>query len=392
MATATQTKAQIIDANILTVPNMEEDIKATASLKVIDDNGVVNLANIKEEDKARYQQLTKSLSTTDINSISNFGVELQHTMQKYSSHFLSAVRSTQCGEIGELIGGLLSELSYINIDDLEEPNAFVKFMRKVPILKHFVTSLDKILNKYDTIEKNIDTISKKITATGLKALRDNNALQAMFDQNFAYGKQIEELIIAGKLKLQEVQAQLETMLANPSNYEPHEIQDVQEFVYNLDKRLNDMVTLHYITKQSLPQIRTVQYNNIGIANKAQSIVATTIPVWRNQLSIAVSLNNQKDAIDAARQISETTNTILKKNAELLKQNSISVAKESERSIVELDTLRKTTQDLIETIKEVKRIHEEGIAKRKTAEEEIVKIEEELNSTMISIESSNSLYR
>lgn len=387
--TATATKAKILDAQIVEIPTVDETNNGNMSLKVIDEDGNINIARLTEEDKAKYAKLNQSLVTTDINSISNFGADLQHTMKRYSNQFLSTVRSSQCGEVGELITNLLSELSYVNVDELEKPNGFVKFIRKVPILKHFVTSLEKILNKYDSIEKNVDTISNKINATSLTALRDNNVLQTMFDQNIEYGKQIEELIIAGKIKLDEINKRLADMMAHANDYEPHEIQDIQEFAYNLDKRLNDMLVLRYVTKQSLPQIRTVQYNNIAIANKARSIISTTIPLWKNQLSIAVALNNQKDSVTAQTAVSEATNTILRRNAELLKMNSINVAKETERSIVDLDTLRKTTQDLIDTIKEVKRIHEEGRTQRQQAEIEINRIEHELDNTMTTI---NSQYR
>jgi uncharacterized protein YaaN involved in tellurite resistance len=137
-------------------------------------------------------------------------------------------------------------------------------------------------------------------------------------------------------------------------------------------------------KQSLVQIRTVQRNNISIADKAQSIVATTIPVWRNQLSIAVALNNQKGNIEAHRKVTETTNTILRKNAELLRTNSIETAKENERSVVSIETLRQTTQELLRTVQEVKQIHENATAKRREAEQEMLKLEKELEGNMVAI--------
>ena len=309
-------------------------------------------------------------------------------MGKYSNDFLTAVRTPQSGEIGTLITDLLSELDYIDVDELKEPSALTKVIRKIPILNKLVKSVDKILNKYDSIAENVDTISKKIAVTRLSSLRDNNALQTMFENNIIYGKQIEDLIVAGKIKLDEVNSTLNEMMENQDQYEPHQIQDVQEFAHNLERRLSDMMALRYVIKQSLPQIRTVQYNNIAIADKAQSIISTTIPVWKNQLSIAVALHNQKANIEAHRKITETTNTILKKNAEMLRQNSTDVARENERSVIDIETLRDTTRQLIDTIKEVKQIHEEGAAKRKAAEEEILKIESELDTNMIS--SSNML--
>ena len=273
-------------------------------------------------------------------------------------------------------------MDYIDVDELKEPSALTKFVRRIPIINKLVKSVEKVLHKYDSISENVESIAQKISVTRLSSLRDNNALQTMFDNNIAYGKQIEDLIIAGKIKLDEVNATLADMMNNQDKYEPHQIQDVQEFAHNLDRRLNDMLSLRYVIKQSLPQIRTVQYNNIAIADKAQSIIATTIPVWKNQLSIAVALHNQKGNIEAHRRITETTNLILRKNAEMLRQNSTDVARENERSVVDIETLRDTTRQLIDTIKEVKQIHEEGAAKRRAAEEEIMKIESELDTNMI----------
>lgn len=385
--TMTMTESPILDANVIEFgdrPNV--DVKR--EIRVIDDNGNINISAISEEDKKRYSQLTRNLVVTDINSISNYGSDIQNVMGKYSNDFLTAVRTPQSGEIGTLITDLLSELDYIDVDELKEPSALTKVIRKIPILNKLVKSVDKILNKYDSIADNVDTISKKIAVTRLSSLRDNNALQTMFENNIIYGKQIEDLIVAGKIKLDEVNSTLNEMMENQDQYEPHQIQDVQEFAHNLERRLSDMMALRYVIKQSLPQIRTVQYNNIAIADKAQSIISTTIPVWKNQLSIAVALHNQKANIEAHRKITETTNTILKKNAEMLRQNSTDVARENERSVINIETLRDTTRQLIDTIKEVKQIHEEGAAKRKAAEEEILKIESELDTNMIS--SSNML--
>lgn len=376
-----ETKTVVLDANVVELPNKPKvDVKR--EIQLLNENGEVNVAALTTEDKERFAKLNRSLVVTDINSISNYGSDLQTTMGKYSNDFLAAVRTTKGNEIGGLITDLLQELDYIDVDELKEPSALKKIMRKIPIINKMVSSVDKILHKYDSIATNVDTISKKIAVTRVSSLRDNNALQTMFENNIVYGKQIEDLIIAGKLKLDEVNATIAEMMANPTEYEAHQIQDAQEFAHNLERRLSDMMTLRYVIKQSLPQIRTVQYNNIAIADKAQSIIATTIPVWKNQLSIAVALHNQKENIEAHRKVTETTNMILKKNAEMLRINSTEVARENERGIVDIEVLRDSTKQLIETVKEVQQIHAEGAAKRKACEEEIMKIESELEHSMI----------
>lgn len=385
-----KTKTQVKEAEIVmdeVIDLTEKKTKEKSELKVINDNGVINLDNISSEERERYSRLNSSLVVTDINSISNYGADLQNTMGKYSNDFLTAVRGSNGGEIGELINNLLGELNYIDVDELKAPSTFQKVIRKIPILNKLVANVEKMLHKYDSITKNIDSLTQKITATRLASLRDNNALQSMFENNIAYGKQIEDLIIAGKIKSEEVKKQLAEMQANADQYESHEIQDVMEFQNNLDRRLNDLLMLRYVIKQSLPQIRTVQYNNIAVADKAQTIIATTIPVWKNQLSIAVALHNQQANIEAHRKVTDTTNLILRKNAEMLRQNSTMVAKENERSVVDIETLRTTTQQLIETIREVKEIHEQGALQRKAAEDELVKIETELNTNMIGTSSN-----
>ena len=352
-------------------------------LRRIDDAGNINVSNLTPSEIDKYKRLSSSLQVKDINSISSYGSELQTSMTKYSNDFLKSVRSSRCGEIGGLIDNLLTELGYIDIEDFEEPNAFKKFLRKMPVLNKLVKSAEKILKKYDSIASNIETISDKIKAMRMLALRDNNALQEMFNNNIEYGTQIEELIIAGKIKLNEVDSIYEEMINNPDKYQSYEIQDVQMFKNNLERRINDMLVLRYVIKQSLPQIRTVQHNNVSIADKAQSLIAMTIPVWRNQLSIAVALNNQKNSIEAQRKISDTTNQILKKNADLLRENSIFVAKENERSVVDIQTLRESTQNLIDTIQEVKKIQEEASANRRMTEKELKELESQLESVMTS---------
>ena len=363
------------------MPAMKKRNMQNLPSRRIFDDGTVNIANLSTEELEKYRRLNSSLSVNDINSISSFGSELQETMAKYSNNFLSSVRTSKCDEIGTLIDNLLTELGYIDIEDFDDSSALKRTLLRIPVVNKLFKSVNKVLAKYDTIDKNVDTISKKITAIRMLALRDNNALQVMFDNNIEYGKQIEELIIAGKIKVQEIENMLKEMESHPENYDAYEIQDVQVFKNNLEKRLNDMLTLRYVIKQSLPQIRTVQYNNLSISDKAQSIISTTIPVWRNQLSISVALYNQKNSIEAQRKIADTTNKILVKNAEILKQNSIYAAQENERSVVDIETLRETTQKLIETLREVQSIHVEAERNRKAAEQEIIKIERELEETV-----------
>ncbi|MBK5720877.1 toxic anion resistance protein [Dysgonomonas sp. Marseille-P4677] len=346
----------------------------------MDKEGNIDLNQLQHQELERITQLNRSLVTNDVNSVLNYGADLQATMEKYSNDFLQQTRTMDAGEVGTHINELLSELNYIDVDELS-PKGFKGFLMRVPGLKSLILDIKKIFQKYDKIIVNVDKISNKIKAGRINSLKDNTALQTMFDNNVEYIKQIEELIIAGKYKLEELKTQLAEMEVNSAQYQDYEIADTREFVTRLDKRLADMKIIRYVMIQSLAQIRVVQNNNVAIADKAQSIISTTIPVWKNQLTIAVALYRQKANVEMQRKVSETTNTILEKNAEMLRQNSIEVAKENENTIVSIDTLKKTTNSLISTLNEVKRIHEEGMKNREVLDKELQSLEGELRKSV-----------
>jgi len=346
----------------------------------LDKDGNVDLATISPEEVKKYSEINKSLQPSDVNSILNYGVEAQNSMEKYSNDFLSTVRTQNSGDVGGLINELLTELNYIDVTELEQ-SGFKSFISKIPFLKNLVVDVKKLFQKYDVVVNNIDKITNKIKAGRLNSIKDNSSLQTMFDNNVAYIHQMEELIISGQLKYEELKQKLAEMEASPADYQDYEIADLRDFVTRLDRRLADMKIVRFIMLQSLAQIRVVQNNNTSIAEKAQSIVSTTIPVWKNQLTIAVALQRQKANVEMQKKISDTTNTILQKNAEMLKQNSIDVARENEKTVVSLDTLKMTTQSLIETLNEVKKIHEEGEQSRRVLDGELKTLETELKKNV-----------
>lgn len=363
-----------LDTNMPTIPDPGQNGNK------IDKEGNVDLTRVTPDDVKKYESVNKDLNPSDVNSILNYGTEVQNSMEKYSNQFLTSVRTYNSGEVGLLINDLLTELNYIDVDELNQ-SAFTKFISAIPFLKKMVFDAKALFQKYDTVVNNIDKITNKIKAGRVNSIKDNASLQTMFDSNVTYIKQMEELIIAGQIKHQELSQKLAEMDGNPSAYQDYEISDLRDYVNRLDKRLADMKVVRFIMLQSLAQIRVVQSNNTSIAEKAQSIVSTTIPVWKNQLTIAVALNRQKENVEMQKKISDTTNTILQKNAELLKQNSIDVARENEKTVVSIDTLKRTTQSLIETLNEVKQIHEQGAQNRKVLNTELASLETELKKTV-----------
>lgn len=359
-----------------TNPNVTQDL---APVK-LDKDGNVDLERITPQENEKYAALGKSLEPSDVNSILNYGSDAQNSMEKYSNDFLSSVRTYNSGDVGGLINELLTELNYIDISELEQ-SAFKNFISKIPFLKTLIVDAKKLFQKYDVVVNNIDKITNKIKAGRLNSIKDNSSLQTMFDSNVGYIHQMEELIIAGQLKYNELNLKLAEMEGRPADYQDYEIADLRDFISRLDKRLADMKIVRFIMLQSLAQIRVVQNNNTSIAEKAQSIVSTTIPVWKNQLTIAVALQRQKANVEMQKKISDTTNTILQKNAEMLKQNSIGVAKENEKTVVSLETLKMTTSSLIATLNEVKQIHEAGAQSRRVLDGELKTLEAELKKNV-----------
>ncbi|MBE5321942.1 toxic anion resistance protein [Pedobacter sp. MR2016-19] len=361
---------------------METNPNVTQALTPVklDKDGNVDLEKITSEETLKYNEIAKSLEPSDVNSILNYGSDAQNSMEKYSNEFLSSVRTYNSGEVGGLINELLTELNYIDVSELEQ-SGFKSFISKIPFLKSLVVDVKKLFQKYDVVVNNIDKITNKIKAGRLNSIKDNSSLQTMFDSNVSYIHQMEELIIAGQLKYNELNIKLAEMEGRPADYQDYEIADLRDFISRLDKRLADMKIVRFIMLQSLAQIRVVQNNNTSIAEKAQSIVSTTIPVWKNQLTIAVALQRQKANVEMQKKISDTTNTILQKNAEMLKQNSIDVARENEKTVVSLETLKRTTSSLIETLNEVKQIHEAGAQSRRVLDGELKTLETELKKNV-----------
>lgn len=355
---------------------------------VLSDNGDVNLSLINKEDKKRYTQIASSLNENDMTSIMNYGSDLQNAMDAYSNDFLNQrFDSTSSIKSAELIANLLGELQEVDIAELNEPSAFKRFIRRIPLLKKFVTSVEQIKAKYNTIQKNIDGITQKLEQTRLIAIRDNNLLEKQFQNNLSYVNQLGELIIAGKMKSKELEDEISTMKEESYNYNDYEIRKVEDFKNNLDKKITDLVMMRYSFQQSLVQINIIQQTNTQDAQNTEMQIKTTIPIWKNQMSMAVALYNQKKSIEASNLVTNTTNEILRRNSEMMKTQAIEVAKQSQRTVIDIETLEKTHKDLIATIEGVEKAQEEGRAKRAAAERRIKELERDMHLKALGIKES-----
>jgi uncharacterized protein YaaN involved in tellurite resistance len=412
MATRTRrtrnTTTQVVDVEepvVVTTPKRtrntvsEIEAEAEASLngtapanvpqkRISDVTGEVNLESIPAKQKEYYKEIAKVLNEKDLTSVSSYGSDLQRAMDSYSSDFLNQSFSRDNNiESAELIANLLGELHEVNIDDLETPGALKRFLRRIPGLRKLVVSVEQIKAKYNTIQKNIDGIVQKLEATRQIAIRDNNLLQKQFENNCDYVDQLEDLIVAGKMKSKELEDLINNMKGEAGQYDDYQITDIEEYKNALDKRVNDLIMLRFAFKQSLTQIRIIQRTNIMDANNTEAQITMTIPLWKNQMSLAVALYNQKQSIEISNKVTEATNEMFKKNAEMMKTQAIEVAKQNQRSVLDIETLRKTTQELLATVEGVQKAQQEGAQRRAAAEAELVKLEKELSMKAIGVADS-----
>ena len=325
------------------------------------------IAAMSTDDKSKYLAMTEKLDRHDMTTVTSYGRELSTVISKNGDNLLNSVRGDNSNAVVQLTNELLGQLNLIDIDEINTNTKWKRFWRNFPIVGKMMTSVETIMTKYDTIKDNVMKIGDKIEEARTVALRDNSTLNIIFDANVSYIEQIRELILAAKIRESSVMEELENMKAHANEYEIYEINDTQNFLSQIQKKIVDMETTEYVLTQNLLQIRATQQNNIAIADKSDNIVNNVLPLWKNQLSISVIMNNQKNSIDAQQKIADTTNKILRENAKALKMNSINVARASEESVIKLDTLKDTTQELIETINEVKNIHDKGAAERKEYE-------------------------
>lgn len=348
---------------------------------LVDRDGNVNLTQIQSADLQKYETAANAIDETNPGSIVNFGSELQKTLANQSDSFLNNVRRSNSGEVGELINNLLIELNYVDVDEINGANKVKGFFSRLPFMKKMITQVENLFAKYDKIVTNIDQISHKVNAGIITSTKDNAVLQTIFDSNVNSIKQIEDLVIAGNLRMEKAAGELAQMEANVQNYADYQIADKRDFINRLDRRLADLKVVRLIMMQSLPQIRLVQNNNVSIAEKAQTILTTTLPVWKNQLSLAVAMHRQQQNIEIQQKVSSTTEEILRKNAERLGQNSVNVARANEQTIVSAETLRETTAMLINTLNEVKQIQKQGTESRRKLDQDLQSLESELKANI-----------
>ena len=366
----------------------EKSIDGLVSEKEITDKQIeksLNYDDLSKEEKEAIEEFNKKLDLTDTTQIIQFGAAAQEKISKFSDSILEDVKTRNTGEVGDLLANLVSQIKSFDRDvaGVDKKN----FIEK--IFNNAKKEFDFIVAKYNKIEKNIDTIEGGLEKDKLQMLKDITVFDTMYEKNLEYFKELSLYIIAGEKKLEELrEIELPKLkeIAEKSGeqLDVQKVNDMEALINRFEKKIYDLKTTRIISIQMAPQIRMLQNNEAELVEKIQSSITNTIPLWKNQMVLALGINNAKRALKGQQAVSNLTNEMLKKNSETLKQGSIDIARESEKAIVDIETLQKTNQDLIETLDEVIKIHEEGRTKRQEAEKTLEEIEKELKAKMLEI--------
>lgn len=332
------------------------------------------------EEQKMVNDFAAKIDIENTNQILQYGAGTQKKMADFSDTALENVKTQDLGEIGELISNVVGELKDF---DVQEEGKFFGFFRKQ------TSKIENLKNKYDKAQVNVEKITDSLQQHQVRLMKDSAMLDKMYEQNLNYFKELTMYILAGKKKLEETRNGKLAEMKNKAALSglPEDAQaarDLDEKCSRFEKKLHDLELARTIAMQTAPQIRLIQNNDTVMVEKIQTTIVNTIPLWKSQMVLALGIAHSAEAAQAQRQVTDITNELLRKNAETLHMATVETAKESERGIVDLETLQKTNADLIQTLDDVMRIQMEGRQKRQAAEMEMHRMEEELKRKLLEI--------
>lgn len=362
----------------LTLNPFEDSAPKPAEVKK--EEPVMDESVLSEEEKRMAEQFAKQIDLTNSSMILQYGAGTQKKMADFSETALENVRTKDLGEVGTLLGNVVQELK--DFDEEEERGFF-------GIFKKQANKIQNLKAKYAKAETNINQICKVLENHQVKLMKDIALLDKMYELNLTYFKELTMYILAGKKKLKEVrEGQLAdmTMKAQRSALaeDAQAARDMESMCQRFEKKIHDLELTRMVSIQTAPQIRLVQNNDTVMVEKIQSTIVNTIPLWKSQMVLALGVAHSTQAAKAQREVTDMTNELLRKNAETLKMATIETAKESERGIVDMETLKATNESLISTLDEVMNIQQEGRRKRQEAEVEMQKLENELKEKLLQL--------
>ena len=366
---------------VLTFGAPEEEKKEAEIVEVKKQAEQLDDSILTEEERRMVDDFSRQIDLHDSNGILQYGVGTQKKMADFSQNALKTVQTKDLGEVGNMITGLVTELKSFDVE--EEERGFLGLFKKTG---NKITALKA---KYDKAESNVEKICEVLEGHQMQLMKDVAVLDKMYGLNLAYFKELSMYVLAGKKRLKEVRdTELADLVAKAQmSGLPEDAQAAKDFetlCERFEKKLHDLELTRAIALQTAPQIRLVQASNTVMIEKIQSTVVNTIPLWKNQMVIALGVEHANQAAKAQREVTDMTNQLLKKNAQALKMATVESAKASERGIVDLETLQTTNAALISTFDEVMKIQEEGRQKRRAAEEELSRMELELKNKLLQI--------
>lgn len=388
-----QSEAQVQEepAIQLTLTPEEKKQENEAQLKALEEEqnakmeavakDIYNEAKLSDAEKKMVEDFSQKIDITEANIVLQYGSEAQKKISDFSDTALDNVKTKDLGEVGTLLSNLVVELK--GFDEKENDKGFLGIFKKAG------NKVESLKAKYDKTEVNVNKIANVLEDHQIQLLKDIALLDQLYDRNQTNCKELTMYIIAGKKKLEKVRSEdLPALQAKAKESglaeDAQAANDLQNACDRFEKKLYDLELTRQVSIQMAPQIRLVQNNDTLMTEKIQSTLVNTIPLWKNQMVLALGVSHSKEAMQAEREVNNMTNELLKKNAETLHQATVETAKESERGIVDLETLQHTNQELIATLDEVLQIQKEGHAKRAEAEKELARIESELHNKLLEI--------
>lgn len=378
--------------NDLPVPSLtlEPNLDESGAIELVEETTVgteqapkaeLDESALSPEEKTMVENFSQQIDLSDSNMIVQYGAGAQKKMADFSESALKSVRTQELGEVGALLTEVVGELK--NFDAEDEKGIFGFFKRGV-------NKVQALRVKYDKAEKNVERVVKALKDNQMRLMKDNATLDKMYDMNIVYFKELTMYILAGKKKLAEVQnTELPALVAKAEETgRPEDAQaarDLEERIVRFERKLSDLELTRVIAMQTAPQIRMVQNNEIAMIEKIQTTLVNTIPLWKNQMVLSLGIANAADAVKAQNAVNKTTNELLRKNADMLQSSTTQIAEETERGIVDIETLQHTNETLIQTFDDVLRIQQEGRQKRAAAEVEIRRLEDELKSKLLEMQ-------
>jgi len=357
-------------------------ISAITDADVADEAPPLDLSSLSDAEQKLVKDFAEKIDIKDTNAVLTYGAASQRNIANFSENTLKSVKTKDMGEVGDMLSSLVVELRGFSTDQ-EEQKGFLGLKRKVR------NRIESMRSEHAKVSANVDRISEMLEKHQIILLKDTAMLDKMYDVNQAYFKELSMYVLAGKQKLHECTTvelpKLQTKAAETGKPEDAQAaNDYANMINRFEKKLHDLELTRMVSIQMAPQIRLIQNNDTLMIEKIQTSIVNTIPLWKSQMVLALGMQNAQQAMQAQREVTNMTNELLQKNAEKLKMGTIEIAKESERGVVDIETLVNTNQKLIETLEEVRSIQAEGSQRRRSAEAELGRIEGELKQKLLDI--------